>query len=151
MALGMTALRGIGVLTLLTVAACATATAVPVTTLSPQTYAFELAPGVSVALPEGGWVVRLASIDDSRCPASVQCMWAGSATLELRVAKPGGPEQSLRLGTPGPANATAAQAATTGDLALELVRLLPSDPPTDPSAYRAELRARIGGKLEKPD
>jgi hypothetical protein len=31
-------------------------------------------------------------VDDSRCPKGVQCMWAGDATIEVRVTSGGEPE-----------------------------------------------------------
>jgi len=48
-------------------------------------------------------------VEDSRCPADAQCVWAGNAKVKIRVTKNGKP-QDLTLDTNGPH-----QYATTAD------------------------------------
>ena len=48
-----------------------------------------LSPGVEADLGEGRSLAFLAVTGDSRCPADVQCVWAGEATLQLEWTEPG--------------------------------------------------------------
>lgn len=43
----------------------------------------------------------LSVLEDSRCPADVQCIWAGNARVRIKVAKPGGEPQVFTLNTNG--------------------------------------------------
>ena len=57
-----------------------------------------LLPGASASLPDGLLrYVRLAS--DSRCPANVQCVWAGDAALAMRWTPASGAAQDFELHT----------------------------------------------------
>lgn len=49
---------------------------------------------------DGGLIVTLRSIEDSRCPEDVQCVWAGelAAVLAIEAAGPDGGSLELRLG-----------------------------------------------------
>ncbi|MEO6104398.1 MAG: hypothetical protein ABIP44_12300 [Pseudoxanthomonas sp.] len=46
--------------------------------------------------------VELTEIDDSRCPAKVTCVWAGHATVTLKVGKPGSVPGRVVIGTEAP-------------------------------------------------
>jgi hypothetical protein len=41
----------------------------------------------------------LAVVEDSRCPKGVNCIWAGSVTVRLRVMLPGKPPKIIELST----------------------------------------------------
>jgi hypothetical protein len=71
---------------------------------------FELAPGKPVRVAGTTLSLTLVSVlNDSRCPANVQCVWAGSADVTLRASgagtdstvllKPEAPEASVRVGS----------------------------------------------------
>jgi hypothetical protein len=36
-------------------------------------------------------------VEDSRCPASVDCVWSGQVVVELQVTPPGGAPEALQL------------------------------------------------------
>ena len=60
-------------------------------------------------------------VEDSRCPAGTNCVWAGNARIKVRVAKSGRSEE-LTLDTNGPK-----QYATTADgYSIKLVGLTPA-------------------------
>jgi hypothetical protein len=48
-------------------------------------------------------VTFLQLVEDSRCPADVNCIWAGNARIKLRIAKPGQRSQIIELDSNGPA------------------------------------------------
>lgn len=76
--------------------------------------------------------------DDSRCPAGAQCIWAGDATVTLRVQPAGGDAQLLALHT---ANADQRTAEAAG-LRITLERLEPVprvDGRLDPASYAVRL------------
>lgn len=54
-----------------------------------------------VAIVDGIRVRPLSVIEDSRCPASVQCVWAGQVRLLVEIDAPGGGEQQRRELTMG--------------------------------------------------
>jgi len=101
---------------------------------------FVLAIGQTVRLAGTSTTVRLEAVpQDSRCPATVQCVWAGNAEVRLLIsAGPAPVETSVNTGVEP-------RAATVGDLRIELLDLTPS-PITGSAAipsteYRARLRA----------
>lgn len=76
----------------------------------------------------------LALLEDSRCPASVQCIWAGQVRIRAEIMARNGREvRELTLGTPIPVSG--------GNLTLvdaEPPKMTPGT--TDPSAYRFTFR-----------
>lgn len=103
--------------------------------------AVELAVGESVALAGETRAVTFVRVaEDSRCPRGVTCVWAGRAVVELALALPGRPAETVRLvvGEPPPAGAAGA---------LELAALALEPAPRAGVATRAEdyrLRLRVG-------
>ena len=79
------------------------------------------AEGTAVAIPDGVHVGQIAAVpqvllEDSRCPANVQCVWAGRVVLSTRIYGPDFDETvPLTLGEP----------YTTHDTSLTLVSALP--------------------------
>ena len=83
-------------------------------------------------------IVRpLQVIEDSRCPAGVQCIWAGQVRVRAEIQPPaGGHERTLVLGEE--------QSIAGGQLLLREVRPAPaSGQPIDPDAYRLVLHYRM--------
>ena len=60
-------------------------------------------------------------VEDSRCPKGVQCIWAGDATIEVRVTSGGGEPELVRLHL----NAQSAGDVVAKGLHLTLQRLDP--------------------------
>lgn len=53
------------------------------------------------AYADGPKITPLAILEDSRCPASVQCVWAGQVRISARIALGSGTEtRELTLGLP---------------------------------------------------
>lgn len=115
-------MKRISLLALLALAACAT---VPSAKQSPGPTA-----GFGQLARAGDLVVRpLELLEDSRCPATVQCVWAGQVRIRAEIIGAAGSEvRELTLGKP--------VAAAGGTL-----RLIEVEPPkvkpgaTDPSRY----------------
>ena len=59
-------------------------------------------------------------VEDSRCPTDVNCVWAGSAKIKIRVSK-NGRSHDLTLDTNGPS-----QSATAEGYTIRFVGLTPS-------------------------
>ncbi len=116
-----------GALLLVAVGACATAPTATETTGSATTTGqaetrVTLAIGQSVSPNGFAAEVTLVDVtDDSRCPTGANCVWAGDATVTLRVRPTNGQAESIALHTSGP-EARAGQAA---GLRLTLERLDP--------------------------
>jgi hypothetical protein len=106
-------------------------------------------PGVTFSLPVGGAAVVRGSdatitfrrvTEDSRCPTSVTCVWAGDARIEITVTRNGGAAESRLLSLTPPD-----QEAQFGDFAVRFVGLTPYPATPEPSAprrYVAELVIR---------
>jgi len=61
---------------------------------------FELAPGQPVTISETGLQVQFNAVtEDSRCPAQVQCIWAGRASVELALIAPNVAPETVTLST----------------------------------------------------
>jgi hypothetical protein len=61
---------------------------------------FSLKMGQRARLRDGRLTVRFASVaEDSRCPAKVDCVWAGNAKVSLVVQSPGGRATTVELNT----------------------------------------------------
>ena len=75
--------------------------------------------------------------DDSRCPTDAPCVWAGDATVTLRVQPATGPSERVALHV-----TTGARSATVAGLHLRLERLEPAPAtsrPIDRELYRAAI------------
>lgn len=99
---------------------------------------FVLGVGEAVALADTGVVLRLETVDnDSRCPADVQCVWEGDATVRVTGIGPGSVRASYDLHV-----SRGAQEVVHEGLRVRLVRLDPprrSDRAPAASEYRATL------------
>jgi hypothetical protein len=94
-------------------------------------------------LPGEALTVDLQSVNDTRCAAEVQCVWAGVAEVTLRVSKDGAAPGTLVIGTlpSSPANPPAKH--TYAAYEFSLLSLEPPNSmtkPVEPSQYRATLK-----------
>ncbi len=79
--------------------------------------------GESVTPPGSTTVVTLTDVsDDSRCPTDATCVWAGDATVTLRIQPAKGPAETAALHL----NRPDARSATAAGLHLRLERLEPA-------------------------
>ena len=107
---------------------------------------FDLAVGESALVADGQLRVTFMQVSaDSRCPAQVQCIWAGSATVELSL-ESAGDQGGLSLSTV-PMSSTGIFKA----FRLTLIHLTPDPPPVPgspvpPSQYHARLQ--VGSALD---
>ncbi len=105
---------------------------------SPINQEIVLSPAQSLPIDRGTVAVRLLGVPvDSRCPADVQCVHAGSARVDVQVTSVFDIRiVSFETGDPKPAR--------FGTLTLELVQLGPypvsATRPINPADYRATLR-----------
>lgn len=101
---------------------------------------FQLAPGESAALAGTDLVLRFDEVvDDSRCPASAVCVWAGNGIVKIQ-SRLGASELVHILGTPsGPLEAVA------GAYRIRIVGLdpYPVGPPIPRDDYRVRLRITV--------
>jgi hypothetical protein len=77
-------------------------------------------------------------VNDSRCPRGVTCLWAGDASVELRVTPADGPSATVQLHV----NQQEANRATVHGLRWQLERLEPypeADRPIETGEYCAVL------------
>ena len=88
-----------------------------------------LSPGVEADLGEGRSLAFLAVTGDSRCPADVQCVWAGEATLQFEWTEPGQLQRVALVASP----ATGSVALPNG-YRLRLLSLEPAPRSTRPIA-----------------
>ncbi len=99
---------------------------------------FTLAPGESVAVEGTSLSLVFARVaGDSRCPSSVQCVWAGSARLAMFATHAGTP-RDFEIETRPPRDTV-----TVGSYLIRLVRVSPERTTTDTiplAAYRATLQ-----------
>lgn len=56
--------------------------------------------GETAALPNGATITPLRVEEDSRCPAGVQCVWAGQVRLTVRIDRGGSDTRELVSGKP---------------------------------------------------
>jgi hypothetical protein len=90
--------------------------------------------GESITPPGSTSVVTVTDVsDDSRCPADANCVWAGDATVTLRIQPAKGPAETAALHL----NRPDARSATAAGLHLSLERLEP-----EPQAGRPIERGR---------
>ena len=83
-------------------------------------------------------------VNDSRCPAGVQCIWEGNAEVEVSASKPPEPSQMLSLNT----NSRFATQASYLGYRIDLIELRPC-PDTDHAGGAAD--QCIGLKVIKPE
>ena len=81
-----------------------------------------LAGGYAEFLPGSETMVRVAAVQDARCPAAADCVWEGTIRVTLELAVPGDPPEIYDL-----CNSCdgAAPSADVGGYILTLVRLEP--------------------------
>src|SRR4029078_13648981 len=61
---------------------------------------FELAMGGTVTVVDSGTQLTFRAVtEDSRCPARVNCIWAGQAVIELDAQSPTEPPETFTLST----------------------------------------------------
>ncbi len=97
----------------------------------------------SAALPGAALTVELQSVNDTRCAAEVQCVWAGVAEVTLRVTKSGTAPATLVIGTLPSSPANAPTQRTYASYEFSLLLLEPPNSmakPVEPSQYRATLK-----------
>jgi hypothetical protein len=99
-------------------------------------------------IPEAALTVELAEVRDSRCAAEVQCVWAGTAEIALRVSKAGAAPGSVLVGTLAqPQGGGAPAQPVYAGYRFSVVRLEPANSMVKPpaqSAYRATLNVAKG-------
>jgi hypothetical protein len=82
---------------------CCALAACTATAASPQAAArFTLESGQSV-LVAPGVMLRLESVEDSRCPPGVRCVWAGRLACHFAVRRDGDPPDTFTLSPAAPA------------------------------------------------
>jgi hypothetical protein len=99
-------------------------------------------------IPEESLTVELAEVRDNRCAAEVQCVWAGTAEIALRVSKGGAAPGSVVIGTLAkPQGGGAPAQPTYAGFRFSVVRLEPPNSMVKPpaqAAYRATLNVAKG-------
>lgn len=103
--------------------------------------AFSLPLGRTATLGETGSRITFKRVtEESRCPTSVVCVWAGDAQIEVTVSRDGGPSASRIFSLSG-----LNREGSVGDLFVRFVSLAPypaTPGPITPRAYVAELVIR---------
>lgn len=95
--------------------------------------------GESLTATAFGAVITVMDVsDDSRCPVDATCVWAGDATVTVRVQPQGGTDDVVALHTGRPE----AQSAVAAGLRLRLERLEPA-PVSGQSIARDQYRVAI--------
>jgi hypothetical protein len=105
---------------------------------------FSLPYGAGAVLQDNGLLLIFTAVtDDSRCPADVTCVQAGSVAVDVRIELSGEQPQTVRLGgqtddqgnITGPGlDETVSPTAEAGDYTLELLTVIPYPPQAEPSA-----------------
>lgn len=124
-------------------AACAGASAPEVMQPTPQTHEYTLIHGQRTAIPGEPLTLELTAVNDSRCPRDVQCVWAGHATVTLRVSRDGLAAEPLVIGSYAPPHMGLPAAATLGPYRFYLTGLTPAPVQAGSlplSHYRATVR-----------
>ena len=94
---------------------------------------FSLALGKSATISGTDYRITFNRVtEDSRCPADVQCVWAGDAKIELTVTRNSAPGDT-RIISLTPPNSE----ATVGDVKIRFVSLAPTPRQSQPPASRA--------------
>ncbi|MES2355508.1 MAG: hypothetical protein V4568_14120 [Pseudomonadota bacterium] len=82
--------------------------------------------GQAVTIPQEALTIELVEANDNRCPTEVTCIWAGHATVSLRVAKSGIAGEMVVLGTNAPPGMKLAHDAKYAGYLLHLESLEPA-------------------------
>ena len=94
---------------------------------------YTLTPGQTQKVNENTTVTFKAVTDDSRCPANVQCIWAGEATVSLTLTKAG-------VSSLATLSTDSNRTAEVSGLTIRLDALLPDPPPAQSAKdYRLTL------------
>jgi len=88
--MNMTSRYSLAAALVLLLAACQTATSKPIPPPVIPTGPQVLAPGQSVLIGPGASLRFVRIANDSRCPADVQCIWAGEVSLALMLSDASG-------------------------------------------------------------
>lgn len=87
---------------------------------------FELALGEKLYLPAADLTLRFVSVlEDSRCPADVQCIWAGRVVVVIEARADEEAPQELTLGLPGGITPDAPEQQALGAYTIRLVSVDP--------------------------
>jgi hypothetical protein len=108
----------------------------------PVAYSVQLTGGQPQVLAAESLTLTLAKVDDTRCPATAQCVWAGQAVLTVNVVQAGQAAADLALSLDATQPKVPAQAAYRG-YTIKLQSLEPAAPPAGGaplSAYKATVR-----------
>jgi hypothetical protein len=99
----------------------------------------DLEPGVEIVAGDDGFKVRLAKVEDSRCPSDVVCVWAGNAKSSFVASLSSGATANFVLNT--------GLDPRYADVLGRRVTLIevhpgagPANTPIPQSAYRATIR-----------
>lgn len=86
-------------LALLALTSAAFPCALPLPETLPQSLSATVTLPGEVAVPVSGtnFTLTLVEVEDSRCPAGLECVWQGSASVRITVALPGQAPQDIRL------------------------------------------------------
>jgi hypothetical protein len=117
---------------LLPILCCIALAAAPGAACAQEAYAMA-GLGDRVRVADGVFVMPLAVVEDSRCPASAHCIWAGRLVLSVRIFADGRETAAvLTLGAP--------QAVGEGYLTLETALPEPRGGTISPQDYSFSLR-----------
>jgi hypothetical protein len=125
----------------LVAAACASAAGNE--SASPVDYTLNLVASSSVTVGTEPLRIELVAVKDGRCPTEVQCIWAGHATVTLRVQRSESPPETVLIGTPAPAAMNLPNQASVGPYHFGLLSLEPANSSASKatlSQYRATVR-----------
>ena len=128
--------------TALLVATCASTPAVTtrsgVIVTTPGSASVVLAIGASKRVPDTSLTIKVESVNDSRCPTGVTCVWAGDAAVKIRMTAPNTTPVSAVLHT----NLASAPPAVHDGWRVKLTGVTPAptaDGPPRPEDYRITL------------
>jgi len=105
-------------------------------------YTVVLTRGMQVLIPEESLSVELVEVRDGRCPKGVMCVWAGHATVRLKLGKAGLTTETVTIGTEAPTAMNLPYDATYDGYLLHLESLESSDSPA-PSTPAPSPRATV--------
>jgi hypothetical protein len=110
---------------------------------------FELAVGDTAMVAETGLQVTLRAVpEDSRCPAQVNCIWAGRVTVEVEVQAPDEAAETFALSTCCPASVTARH--TYAGQSIDLIDVTPAPPPFGGRVAQQDYRAQLSVAASPP-
>lgn len=106
-------------------------------------YTLTLRAGQPTELPAEALTLKLGTVEDSRCPAQVQCVWAGEARVSVNVAQAGQAAADLALVIGASQDPKASPKGTYRGYTITLQALEPTPQQAGPVAldqYRATVR-----------